>query len=74
MFYSFFIDFFVLIYLFLKKKEIVLSVGLCCLKIELWIFRLSYVYGWMMLCICFVILMFDVNSNDVLLNVVVIIV
>lgn len=68
MFYSFFIDFFVL------KKEIVLSVCLCCLKIELLIFRLSYVYGWMMLCICFVILMFDVNSNDVLLNVVVIIV
>lgn len=73
MFYSFFIDFFVFI-CFLKKKEIVLSVCLCCLKIELWIFRLSYVYGWMMLCICFVILMFDVNSNDVLLNVVVIIV
>lgn len=73
MFYSFFIDFFVFI-CFFKKKEIVLSVCLCCLKIELWIFRLSYVYGWMMLCICFVILMFDVNSNDVLLNVVVIIV
>lgn len=72
MFYSFFIDFFV--FICFLKKEIVLSVCLCYLKIELWIFRLSYVYGGMMLCICFVILMFDVNSNDVLLNVVVIIV
>lgn len=73
MLHSFLIDFFAFICL-LKKKEIVSSACLCCLKIELWIPRLSYVYGGMTLCTCPVILTFDVNSNDVLLNAAVIIV